>query len=103
MNEIAVMVGQDLDFDVFGPANVAFEENLRSAEGGAGFALCFFQPRWKLIRMLHDAHSSAATAETCLEDDGVADLLGRLLQLGRVVECCFRAGYGGNACFFGEV
>ena len=43
VDEVAVPVAEDLHFDVLGPGDVALEEDFGPAEGGAGFALGFFE------------------------------------------------------------
>ena len=43
VDEIAVLIAEDLHFDVLGAADVAFDENFRAAERAAGFALGLFQ------------------------------------------------------------
>src|SRR5690606_24624907 len=48
VHEVAVAVAEDLDLDVLGAVDVAFEEDLGAAEGAGGFALGLFEARHQL-------------------------------------------------------
>ena len=43
VDDVAVAVAQDLNFDVFGSGDVLFQEDRRIAEGAFGFALGFIE------------------------------------------------------------
>ena len=49
MDEIAVLVAEDLNLNVLGLADVAFEKDLGASEGGAGLALCFSDAVGQLV------------------------------------------------------
>ena len=84
MQNVAVAVAQDLDFDMPGAAHEALDENGIVAEGGSGFAARLFQPAFEIGRLIDYAHAAAAAAEGRLDDQREADLrrhLGRLFGI----------------------
>jgi len=102
VDDVAVMVGDDLDFDVLGAADVALEENVGAAEGAAGFALAFFELGHELIGLVDDAHAAATAAEAGFDDQGKSDVLGGGADFGGVGEGFVGAGDGGDVGFVGE-
>jgi hypothetical protein len=52
VQDVAVAVAQNLDFDVAGAAHEAFDEDGVVAEGGGSFAAGFFQLAGKIGRVL---------------------------------------------------
>jgi hypothetical protein len=78
------LVAEDLDLDVPGSFDEAFQEDGAVAErrgrlaAGAGHGL------GHLGRVVDDPHAAPAAAERRLDQDRIADLVGRLGQLGRV-------------------
>jgi hypothetical protein len=70
VEEVAVAVAEDLDFDVAGVADVAFEEDGAVAEGGAGFGGGFGEAGFEVGGFEDDAHAAAAAAEGGFEMRG---------------------------------
>ena len=75
---VAVLVGEELDFDVAGPLDELFEIDFAGAEGARGFVAGGDEGGGQLCRALDGAHALAAAAGCCLEHDGIADLCGDL-------------------------
>src|SRR5439155_19714361 len=82
MDEIAVCIAKDLHFNVLGIGNIALDENVGLAEGGAGFALGFFELAEQLVGVAHHAHAAAASAEASLDDQRESDFLRRRFHFG---------------------
>jgi hypothetical protein len=82
MQGVAVTIGQDLNFDVTGTADVAFEEDRVVAEGRPGFLAGFLEFLIELVGVFDHAHASAAASERGLDDEREADARG--LGVGRV-------------------
>ena len=81
MQDIAVVVAQDLHFDVARAADVALQEDGVVAEGGAGLAPRLFQQACEIGRALHHAHAAPAAAERGLNDQREADAGARFARL----------------------
>jgi hypothetical protein len=75
----AVRVGQELDLDVPRAFQVALEEDRVVAEGGLGLAARCGQGVLELVGTPDDPHPSAAAAGRRLDEQRVAELLGRAL------------------------
>jgi hypothetical protein len=73
VHDVAVFVAEDLDLDVFGSPDVAFEEDGIVAECRSSFGPGFAQPRFEIFLAVNDAHAAAATPEGGLDDKGEAD------------------------------
>ena len=78
MDEIAVLVAEELHFDVAGAGDELFEKHVGDAEGGAGLAAGLVEGVVELVRRQGDAHAAAAAAHRRLDDHGIAELLGQL-------------------------
>ncbi len=91
MEDVAVAIAEDLDFDVAGAADVAFEEDGVIAEGGFGFAAGLFETAGEIGGAVDDAHAASAAAEGRFDDQRKADLGGGALGL-------FGGGDGFWAC-----
>ena len=74
VQDVAVPVAQNLDFDVFGAAHVAFQEYGVVAEGGGRFLTRLFQFAGEVLGFVHHAHAASAAAERGFDDQRVADL-----------------------------
>ena len=92
MQQVAVMIGQNLDFQVAGAGDVFFQEHGSVAEGRAGFVLRLFETAVEVGRLVHDAHAAAAAAHGRLDDHGIADVPGEFAGLGGGAHGRFRSG-----------
>src|SRR6187402_3131671 len=74
MNSIAVLISEDLEFDMAWLRNVFFYEHRSVAESRRGFADGAFHLFFKLSVVLNDPHALAATASTCFNKDRITYL-----------------------------
>ena len=81
MDEVAVLIAEQLHFDMAGARDVLFEEHIGDAEGGAGLAAGLLEGVVELVGGQRDAHAAAAAAHRRLDDDGIAELFGELVRL----------------------
>ena len=92
MQQIAVMVGKNLHFDVARARKIFFQEHRSVAEGRARFALRLFQPGIKLRGIVYHAHAAATAAHGGFHDYGITDFARDLLRFGCRLHRFFRAG-----------
>ena len=83
MQQIAVMVGENLHFNMASTRKKFFQENCGIAEGGARLTLRFFQPGVELRSIVHHAHTAPAAAHGGLHDYWIADFARNFLRFGR--------------------
>ena len=102
VQDLAVLVGEDLDFDVAGAADIAFDEDGVVAEGGGGFGVGFGEAGGEFFGGLDDAHATSSATEGCFDDDGEADFLGGGDGFGWILDGFFGARHDGDVGFFGE-
>ncbi len=84
VQDIAVMIGQDLDFYVAGAPDVALQKDGIVSERRAGFLARFLHACFKFLGLFDDAHASAAAAERRFDDQGVADFCAQSLGFGEI-------------------
>ena len=102
VDHIAVLVGQDLHFDVLGPLQEFFNEDVGVAEGLGGLALDQVEGGDDLLLAVAAAHAAAAAAGGCLEHDGEA-VFSRFFQgLLAALEGLGAAGDDGHAAADGH-
>ena len=92
MDEIAMLVAEELHFEMAGPDDELFEKDRRVAERGAGFAAGLFDGLIELLGLVGDAHAAAAAAHGRLDDHRIAELLGQLANLLAVAHRVIAAG-----------
>ena len=102
VNDIAVAVGHDLDFDMAGFFDELFDENPVIAETGFGFVDGRGKSFAGLFVIIGDAHALAAAAGGRLQHHRIADLAGDGDRLLGVLEGYGMTGDGVDACFFGQ-
>ena len=102
VEEVAVAVAEELDFDVAGAADVAFEEDGAVAEGGFGFGGGFGEAGFKFGWFEDDAHAASAAAESGFQDEGEADLGGDLAGFFEGFDGVSGTGEDGDAGLLGE-
>src|SRR5579862_3662354 len=84
VDDVAVLVPEDLDFNVARRRDIAFDQERVVAEGASGFAAGRRQRRGELAGFVHDAHSFAATTGRRLDQQRVADVTRVPFDLGVV-------------------
>ena len=84
MQHVAVLVAEDLNFDVLGAAYVALEKDGRIAESGTRFLACFGELGFQFARGFHDAHTAPAAAVCGFDDQRKSDALRDCFQISRV-------------------
>src|SRR5262249_12086389 len=92
VHEAAMLVAENLHLDVLGARDETFDEHFGAPERGAGFALRFLKLASEFLFLPDDAHSTSAAAAAGFDDDGIADLRRRALQLGGVLDAVLGAG-----------
>src|SRR5207248_9789623 len=97
--EVAVLIAENLYFDVLGARDVALDENFGAAERGAGFTLGLFEFAEKVFLVFDDAHPASAAAEAGFGDDGIADFLRGAFHLGGAGDAMLGAGERRHAGF----
>src|SRR5207247_1467550 len=95
VEDVAVEVAEDLDFDVAGAADVAFEEDASVPEGGEGLPGGLFEAAGEFIGGVDDAHAASAAAECGFDDEGEADVLGEGTGLADVGQGFERSRHDG--------
>ena len=98
VQDVAVLVAEDLHFDVLGAADEALEEDGVVAEGGGGFAARLFELAGEIGGLIDDAHAAAAAAEGGLDDQRDSRCWPAIFAacLG-LVTGCFGAGHARDA------
>ena len=85
VHAITLGIGEDLQFDVARPGQVAFDQYLVVAETGAGLASRRNQRGRKLLRVLDQAHALAPAAGAGLDQLRVTDAFGFLTEPGVIL------------------
>ncbi len=99
MEDVAVFVTEELDFDMFGAADEFFEKDSRIAESAIGFTLGLVEQTVEVFGFFNHAHTASAAAESRLDDEREAEFSGDLECLLAVGDGVFGAGQGGNLKF----
>ena len=68
VDHVAVLIAENLHFDVLGARDVFFEKDGRIAEGALRFALRLVEQRRQVAGFVDDAHAAPAAAERRLDD-----------------------------------
>ncbi len=92
MQQIAVVVGKNLHFDVPRARKKFLQENGGIAKGRARLALRFFELGIKLRGIVDDAHASPAAAHGRLHNDRITDFARDSLRFARGFHRLFGAG-----------
>src|SRR5262249_37184816 len=88
--DIAVLVRENLEFDVARRTDKLFQVYIGGTERAARFALRLHEERGKILRIGDHTHAASAASSACFEDYRVSDLrrelacmLGALQHTGR--------------------
>ncbi len=103
VQDVALLVGEDLDLHVPGLDDELFEIDVAVAEGGLGLGLGRIERRPQADVVVDDPHAAAAAAGDGLDDDRVADLVGELHRLGLVGDGAFGARDDGDLGLAGDL
>lgn len=76
MQDVAVVIAQHLDLDMFTAGDVAFQEHGRIAKGPFRFRTGFVEARVEFRSFLHNTHAPATAAEGGLDDEREPDFFG---------------------------
>src|SRR6476620_10210369 len=76
-----MLIAEDLNFDMAGPANKLLDEHIRAAKRRQRFSLCLFKRCDKLAFLINNSHSTAAATLGCLQDDRITQLRRKLAAL----------------------
>src|SRR6516164_10653331 len=83
MEQVAMLVRQDLHFDVPRPWQILLKENGSVAESRFGLTLRFLKPRRELLEILHHAHPATASAHRGLHVHLIANFRRYLFSFRR--------------------
>ncbi len=95
--DVAVLVAQDLEFDVPRRGHELFEVHVGRAESGAGLLLRLRKQRRQILRPVDHAHAAPAAARGGLEDDRIADPGSHLERLFGALKDPCRTGQNRHA------
>ena len=82
VHHVAVLVAQNLHFNMLGSRHVFFEEHSRVAKRAIGFAAGFIEQSLQIFGLVHHAHPSATAAKGRLDDQRETNFLSHLYRLG---------------------
>ena len=102
MDDVAVLVAEDLDFDVFGAFDVALKENGGVAEGIFRFRTSLGEQAGELGLVFDHAHAASAATEGGFDDEGETDFMGDLQSFIGIGDGFLGAGKGGDVELVGE-
>jgi hypothetical protein len=81
VQNVAVLIGENLNFDVPCPPDVALQKDRAVAEGRLRFLAGLFEFPGELFGLIDDAHAASAAAEGRFDDQREADILGESARL----------------------
>ena len=81
MDDVAVLIREDLHFDVPRVDDGLLQIDFTIAESASSLALCRFQGWLQFLGGVNETHALATTAGRRFQHYGIADLPGRLLRL----------------------
>ena len=79
MDHVAVLIAENLKFDVARMLDQLFHVDVGAAEGLLGFGARGLEQGNQLAAVAHDAHAASAAAFGGLDHDGIADFRGDFL------------------------
>ena len=102
VNKVAMLVTEDLYFDVFWMFDVLFNKNVGDPESLLGFAGRTVVFLFHLVFGTHDAHPTAAATGAGLEDDRITGYLGEFFCFFDIEGSAFYTRDGWHADFNGD-
>ena len=103
MNQVALLVTKDLNFNVPWTLHVFFDQHRFVTKTAAGFTLTRGQGIGKFSSLLHDAHAFAATACAGLDQHWETNALRCLRQHLWVLVCAVVTRHQGHTGFFHQL
>lgn len=103
VDDIAEVVGNELDLDVLGLVEEALDKDSSVAEGSLGLGRGALKSLFQAVGLTDDAHAAATTTISGLDDDGEAVLVGELLDLLERLDGAVGAGNDRNASSNGNL
>ncbi len=91
-DDVAVLVGQDLELDVPGPLNEFLHVQVAIAEGVGRLGVRRLVELGQFLFRANDAHAASAAARRCFEDDRKANRPGPFQRLILILQHAFGAG-----------
>ena len=92
VNDIAMLVGENLKFDVMGPLDVFLEKHFAIAECGKGLTPGRFHMREQFFTAADDPEASPPATHRGFDHDRVADSLCKGDRLGGILYAAIRSG-----------
>src|ERR1700730_18959238 len=102
MDQVAMLVAGDLDFNVTRLIDQLFDVDFTAAESAFGFARGFADGGFQLALIIDATHSLAAAPRCRLEQHGITELPGQLARLLQLGDGLFAARYGWDTGLFRE-
>ena len=102
MQNIAVLIAQNLHFNVLGVLHVLLEEHRRVAERAARLASRFIEQPLQILGFMHHPHPTPATTEGSFDDQRKPNLLRDLHRLGAGFNCVIRTRKHRHASGLGQ-
>src|SRR5437016_3782932 len=81
VDQVAMLVAQELHFDMPGACNVFLQKDIGNAKGRPGLATGLFQSLVELVSSAGDAHAATAAAHRGFDNDREAELLSKRMHL----------------------
>ena len=97
VHTVAVMISQNLYFDVTGPVDILFYKNTIVAEAGLCLVLCPVEALAALGRIECNAHPFTAAAGTRFQHNGIADCARLFECIVNTFQCFVITGYDTDA------
>ncbi len=99
-DNVAVLVGQDLELDVTRPLDEFLHVQVAVAKGIRGLDVCRLIELGQLCVRANDAHTASAAARRGFEDDGKANAARPVQRFLFVLQHSFRTGQDRDLCLF---
>ena len=102
MHDVAVLITEDLHFDVARREDILLDKHMRVAECALRFTLAGGERLLEIDMAVNPAHALAAAARDRLDQHGIADLVGLFLEEGGVLNRTMVAGHHRHSRFLDE-
>ena len=96
MNEVAVFVSEDLNFDMLRPSHEPFKKDRRIAKGILRFGLGLIKKSVEIRLLLHHPHATSAASIGRLDDERKTNRAGNLERFGTIRDRLLGSRQGGD-------